>query len=330
MGDQNRRLTCLPDDLSDVCRDIQSCLRVQRAERFIQQEKIRVDCHCADQRRTLPHPSGQFGRFLVLKGIESIISQKLEHIVAIFTGHGMIQFQTKRDILIDGAPFKQMVALQHIADLDGSGAAAGGERTARIEQCAFLGSEQTGDDGQERGFADGLVMETLDGQMIIEISVVSDRYFEGMSFDFDMDKICDRLRFEIYEKRISKAGLAREIGVSRDLIFDYTSRAYAEESMGVSVLKSLAKFFGKESYYFCNDYHRFIDTVEVREWLKDLRKNRGMTQRQFAGWIEIPVDRYKSYEQGRCRLPYSVYLMLQEADRGADKAVSDSEVSADD
>lgn len=175
MGDQDRRLTCLPDDLSDVCGDIQSRLGVQRAERLIQQEQIGVDRHCADQRCTLPHPTGQFGRFLILKGVEPVISEKLEHIVAIFTGHGMIQFQTERDILIDGAPFKQMVALQHIADLDGCGAATGGERTARIEQCTFLGSEQTGNDGQKRGFADGLVMETLEGQMIIEIRVVSDR-----------------------------------------------------------------------------------------------------------------------------------------------------------
>lgn len=43
------------------------------------------------------------------------------------------------------------------------------------------------------------------------------------SDDFDMDRICDRIRYELKKWKISHMKVAGDLGVNRDLIFDYTN-----------------------------------------------------------------------------------------------------------
>lgn len=99
--------------------------------------------------------------------------------------------------------------------------------------------------------------------------------------------------------------------MSRDLVYNYTRGDFSEESMQIPVLKSFAEYFGKDIYYFCNDYHKFLDTVDVVKLLKRWRQEKGMTQKVAADKLNITIIMYKSYEQGRSRLPYYVYLRLQ-------------------
>lgn len=137
------------------------------------------------------------------------------------------------------------------------------------------------------------------------------RYFQSMPLEFDMTRIGDRLNYELFDRRMPKSRFAREVGVSRDLVYNYTGASFSEESMRIPVLKSFAEYFGKDTYYFCNDYHKFIDTVDVVKLLKGLRQEKGMTQRVAADKLNITAVMYKSYEQGKSRLPYFVYLRLQ-------------------
>lgn len=126
-----------------------------------------------------------------------------------------------------------------------------------------------------------------------------------------MIKISDRINRELFERRIPKARFAREVGVSRDLVDNYTKESFSEEFMQISVLKSFAAFFDKDTYYFCNDYHKFIDTVDVDKLLKRLRQKKGITQKLFADELGITSTMYKAYEQGKSNMPYRVYLRLQ-------------------
>ncbi len=71
------------------------------------------------------------------------------------------------------------------------------------------------------------------------------RYFESMPTEFDMTKISDRINYELFDRRIPKVRLAREVGVGRDLVSSYTRENFPEESMQIPVLKSFAAYFDK-------------------------------------------------------------------------------------
>lgn len=81
--------------------------------------------------------------------------------------------------------------------------------------------------------------------------------------------------------------------------------------MQIPVLKSFAAYFGKDAYYFCNEYHQFIDSLDVVKLLKRLRGKKGITQKMFADELGVTTVMYKAYEQGKSMLPYPVYLRLR-------------------
>lgn len=224
----------------------------------------------------------------------------------------MGELQPENQILIDRAPLKEMVPLQHIADFQGGIRTVVSGGKSSVENFAVLRWKQSRDEGQKRGLSDGTYLETFEYMLIIKIRIRSMRYFQSMPLKFDMTKISDRINYELFDRRIPKSRLAREVGVSRDLVGNYTRASFSEESMQISVLKSFAAYFSKDAYYFCNDYHRFIDTVDVVKLLKRLRQEKGMTQRMFAEELNVTLAMYKAYEVGKCRLTYSVYLRLRE------------------
>lgn len=267
-----------------------------------------MDGHGAYQGCPLPHASGQFGRLLVLKSVKIIVLEQLQHVVAVFLIQCVVEFQSQNDVLIDGPPFKKMIPLQHITDSNDITPVAVGNVLALVEQVTFLRCEQSCYNGQKRRFADGSILETFDSWLVITLKV-----FRGMNSvtDFDMDKICDRLRYALRKNGISYLKAAKDIGVSRDLVFDYTNPNYPEESMQVKTLIKFASYLGEEKYYFCNEYQRFLDTVNAGAFLRKLRKTHKMTQRQFAGYLEIPYCRYKTYESGKCKLPQEVFEGLK-------------------
>lgn len=312
VGDEDGGLVCLPDDLGDIGGDIQACLRVKGTERFIQKKEIRVDGHGADQGCTLTHPARQLGRLFIFKGRKSVVRKKLQDIIAVCLGQRMSKFQAEDHILIDRAPFKKVVALQHISDRDRVIVTAVRETFAPKEKGTLLRGKQPGYDGQQGGFADSAYLETFEGALIIKIKIEDMRYFKSTPLEFDLTGISGRISFELFDRRIAKARFAREVGVSRDLVCHYTRENFPEESMQVAVLKSFAEYFNKDIYYFCNDYHKFMDGRDVRKLLKKLRQKEGATQKMFAVKLGVTADMYKTYEQGKCNLPYRVYLRLRE------------------
>lgn len=167
---------------------------------------------------------------------------------------------------------------------------------------------QAADQRQESGFANGAVAETFESQMILIL-----RIFKGMELfdDLDMDKIADRLKFALLARGISCQRAAREMGVSRDLIFDYTNPKYSEDSMQPQMLVRFADYLGEEKYYFCNEYHKFLDAVDGGRFLLEIRKKYNVTQRQFADYLGIPLASFKKYENGKGKLPKRVFDQLK-------------------
>ena len=219
-----------------------------------------------------------------------------------------MKLQAEDHVLIDRAPLKQMIALQHVTDCDRIIITAVRQASAPIEQRALLRRKQSGDNGQQGGFADSVIVETFERQLVIKIKIFTGKvYLES----FDMERICNRLHYALIQKNVSANQAAKDIGVSRYLMSDYINYKYSEDSMQVETLIKFAEYFGEERYYFCNEYHRFLDSVDAGKLLRELRSEHNMTQREFAAYLEISHFRYKSYEEGRCKVSRELFDTLK-------------------
>lgn len=128
--------------------------------------------------------------------------------------------------------------------------------------------------------------------------------------------ISARIRYQMQKAKISQPKLAKAVGLTRDRIYVYENGKIAEENMDIEILKRLAKYFGVDQYYFCNEYHVFMDTVDVPELLKHIREKSGLSQREFAKKKGIPPEAYKTYEGGKVRLQERYWKKLKKEIEG--------------
>ena len=75
--DQDRRLFPAADDRADIITDGESCLIIKSRKRLIEQQNIRLQRQCPNQRRPLPHAAGKLGRPCVIKILKPIRIKKL-------------------------------------------------------------------------------------------------------------------------------------------------------------------------------------------------------------------------------------------------------------
>lgn len=115
--------------------------------------------HSADQGCALAHTAGQLGGFFIFKGVKAVVGEKFQDIFAVGLCECVPEFQAENDVLIDGTPFKKMVALQHVTDSERIIVTTVRETSALIEQGALFRIEQAGYDGEQGGFTDSAVME---------------------------------------------------------------------------------------------------------------------------------------------------------------------------
>ena len=188
---------------------------------------------------------------------------------------------------------------------------------------------QTCEEGKEGGFADGRAAETFKHTSMDKkqrkreetgrsVLTKSSEVFQGM-FDErnDMDAcISARIKYHLHRTKTSHWKLAKALGCSRDTVFSYANGKIPEDHMDIAVLKKMAAYFGTEPYYFCSEYHVFVDTVDVPEYLKGIRKAKGMSQREFCEKFQIPLAAYKKYETGAVRIPGKYYRVVVDMGNG--------------
>lgn len=155
-------------------------------------------------------------------------------------------------------------------------------------------------------------MET-NGRILTRSSKVFDGVFENE--EYRNRNISARIKYFMKKEKLSQPQLGAEIGCSRDTIFRYTNAKIPEAHMDIQLLKKMALYFGVEEYYFCNEYHRFIDTTNVPEYLRSIRKKMNMTQRQFVKNLSVSLDSYKCYEAGKMKVSEECYYELKEIER---------------
>ena len=117
MSDENGRFIFLLNNGSDVVTDRKPGLIIQSGKRLIQQKKFRVHSQRPDQRRPLAHAAGEFRGPGICKRFQAVFFEHLFYPGKTFRVFFSLEFDTEGHIFIDGTPFKELILLEHIAEL---------------------------------------------------------------------------------------------------------------------------------------------------------------------------------------------------------------------
>ena len=114
--EQHRLLLALPDPQQDFVH-VDLGVGIERAERLVHQQYLRLDDQRSHQRGALAHAARQRRRIGVLETLQAGLRDAgRDALLALGLGHAG-KLQAVADIVGDGAPGKQRVALEHIADI---------------------------------------------------------------------------------------------------------------------------------------------------------------------------------------------------------------------
>ncbi len=136
--------------------------------------------------------------------------------------------------------------------------------------------------------------------------------FSGMFDDYyGMEsEIYIRIKYFVKKSKISYQELGSAVGCSQDTVFTYANGKISEGHMNIGILKRMAEYFGVETYYFCNGYHIFVDTTDVPGYLKKIRQEEKMSQKEFAEATGVSLSSYKKYETGAIRISENYYQVI--------------------
>ena len=149
MGDHQRRHLLLTDDAIDILRHRQTGLIIQGGKSLVQQENVRRHRQGANQRHPLAHTAAKLGGVAIGKLRQPIGFQQAVGVCPRFGGEAVANLQAKQHVLPHGAPFQQIILLQHIADM-GAGT---GHRLTRHHHPPRRRGQRAGDDRKQGGFA---------------------------------------------------------------------------------------------------------------------------------------------------------------------------------
>ena len=91
-------------------------LIVERRERLVEQQDVRIGGKRADERHALPHAAGELIGIGVLEAAEAVGFQQLVRLPARLGGALAQDFEAELGVLQHGAPLEQVVLLQQNAD----------------------------------------------------------------------------------------------------------------------------------------------------------------------------------------------------------------------
>src|SRR6516164_2447114 len=117
MSDQERGLVRLFERLGEIVLQHHAGLRIDRRERLVKQENVRIDRQRACQRHPLAHAARELMRVMRAEFRELEIGQQALGAALALLYRQTLNFDTEHDVLGHRAPWQQQVLLQHEGDL---------------------------------------------------------------------------------------------------------------------------------------------------------------------------------------------------------------------
>src|SRR5262249_33472478 len=149
VGDEQHGLAPILPDAHQLRLHDLAGLRVERGERFVHQQDLRIDGKRAGKVDALTHAARELARMVVLESLEADELQELHRALS-FGGTDPARDLAPNDRVGEhGAPRQKIVALEQEAAI----AARAAHRASVERHFARAGSFEAGDDAQKRGLA---------------------------------------------------------------------------------------------------------------------------------------------------------------------------------
>lgn len=111
----------------------------------------------------------------------------------------------------------------------------------------------------------------------------------------EITEIADKLRWYRYQKCLRQRDVADYVGVDRSTYIHYEE--YGRDSYPKEHMEKLADLFEIPLEDLMDEYNLFLLRGQEEE-IRSLRIQRGLTQKEYAKELGVPLQKFKRWEQG--------------------------------
>ena len=129
--------------------------------------------------------------------------------------------------------------------------------------------------------------------------VESEKFNIRFSDPKEITEMADKFRWYRYKKALLQREVADYIGIDRSTYVGYekTGRGYYP----IEHMEKLVTLFGIPVTDMLDGYNRFLYDGQGRQ-IRERRKHLGMTQREYAALLGVPLGALKRWEQNKVRI----------------------------
>ena len=112
-------------------------------------------------------------------------------------------------------------------------------------------------------------------------------------------EIADKLRWYRYQHALMQKEVAEQIGIDRNTYIHYEE--YGRDYYPIEHMEKLAELYDVPVEELLDGYNLFLYKGQG-EQIQKLRLGLGITQKQYAERLGVPLDHLKKWEQNRVRI----------------------------
>ena len=117
-------------------------------------------------------------------------------------------------------------------------------------------------------------------------------------------EIADKLRWYRYQHALMQKEVAEHIGIDRNTYIHYEE--YGRDYYPIEHMEKLAGLYGVPVEDLLDEYNLFLYKGQG-EQIQKIRQGLGLTRKQYAERLGIPLDNLKKWEQDRVRIYKSTW-----------------------
>ena len=117
-------------------------------------------------------------------------------------------------------------------------------------------------------------------------------------------EIADKLRWYRYQHALMQKEVAEQIGIDRNTYIHYEE--YGRDYYPIEHMEKLAELYDVSVEELLDGYNLFLYKGQG-EQIQKIRQGLGLTQKQYAQRLGVPLDNLKKWEQNRVRIYKSTW-----------------------